>query len=184
MSRAQQLARQIAANRPAVAVRQGVTVGAPVDGVVQVEAAGVRLPVEVPGSLRRTVQDGQQVTYSARGSKRVVEAILTPLSLPTISALPGTASGSSADADTEGTTSSGAYDWTDGSQLGTYAADIAEVTRYLAGDINTLRQVLNWHAGDINANRDAINALITGHNAMRNVLDQLVTGLREQGFIS
>ena len=56
------------------------------------------------------------------------------------------------------TVSSGCYDWTDDTQLGAYAQDIAETTRALAADINRLRTSYQDLSAKYNALLAAVKA--------------------------
>lgn len=162
MTRAVDRLAQQLQSRQQVRFLVGTTVGAVSSQRVQVDVGDRVVTATVPGSIR-VLPSGSNVRVVEQGNTRSVDSILDELEAPEVDAPPGTASANS-------TSSSGAYDWTDGTQMGTYARDIAAVTRNLAGDINELR-------GDV---QDLVSAV----NDLRSTVAGLRSALQDQGHIT
>ena len=75
----------------------------------------------------------------------VVDSITSAIPVPTV-----------IDGSANTVASSGAYDWTDGTQVAQYARDIATVTRALAADLNSLRATNNALVAIVNAQAAAL----------------------------
>lgn len=184
------LARTIRAARESgpVEVRRGTTTGAPVAGVVEVEWAGRRVPVEVPGSFRANVAAGQEVTFVQKSEgQRILESIVTPLATPTVAAPPGNAGTSGVSPGVNNTGSSGTYDYTigdnDWNAVRAYTRDIASSTRGIAGDVNELRDDVGWNADDIVSLKNTVNAMAATLNSLKTTVAALRTALIDQGHV-
>lgn len=129
---------------PKVSYRQGRVVRVVSPGYVEVDMGGKVHTVKVPGSLPGVRAD-VDVRVQVQENTMVVDSITSAIPVPTV-----------IDGSTNTVASSGAYDWTDGSQLAQYARDIATVTRALAADINSLRATNNALVAIVNAQAAAL----------------------------
>ena len=152
----------------------GVTTAAPANGRISVDIGDQVIPATIPGSFRAALAADQNVRLAVQGTVYVVDSVLSPLPTPAVSSVPS-------DADTSGasdsTVSSGAYDWTDGTQMGTYARDIAASTRGIAGNLNTLRSV-------VLSIRDTLNDLVSTVNDLKTAVAEIRAALKDQGHIT
>ena len=124
----------------------GVAAAAGVSGRVQVTVGPATwMCVDLPS---RPARAGDTLLVTTSNSPTVVRNLTREKNPPT----------APAKTSINTTASSGAYSWTDGTQLGTYANDIAAVTRALAGDINENR-------ADLQDLRDEIETLKTALKA-------------------
>ena len=101
---------------------------------------------------KRPAAKGDKLSVRWKGNSGAVLRNYTREANPPAAPSNASVSGSSASGSTgaTGITSSGCYAWTDGTQLGNYARDIAASTRGLAADLNSHDDMLADHAGLIN----------------------------------
>lgn len=152
---------------------RGKAVGDSADGWVEALIDGQTWPVADP---TRRVKTGDALTVALQGNTRTLATndtdVGTPAPSPTKIATTATNNTT-----VNSTVSSGAYAWTDGTQMGTYAADIAAVTRSLAGDINQLR-------ADVAALKNALNGNATLANTGGGRTNQLMDAIATKGIIT
>ena len=134
---------------------------------------------------KRPAAVGDMLTIRERQGSRQVVRNLTREANPPTAPSDASVSGSSASGSTgaTGITSSGCYAWTDGTQLGNYARDIAASTRGLAADLNSHDDMLADHAGLIN---DLIGTVSDQKNdiaTLKNTINALMTQLKTAGVI-
>ena len=134
---------------------------------------------------KRPAAVGDMLTIRERQGSRQVVRNLTREANPPAAPSNASVSGSSASGSTgaTGITSSGCYAWTDGTQLGNYARDVAASTRGLASDLNSHDDMLAEHAdliGDLtSASEDHADDIAT----LENTLNALMTQLKTAGVI-
>ncbi len=161
----------------------GVTVSVPASRRVQVEVPAGRRPAIIPGSFRAALAVGQEVRLSVVGDTYTVDSVLSALPAPAVAAPPADASSNSASTYTNGTVSSGCYDASSGDAFA-YARDVAEVTRFLAGDINELRDDTETNEDAILSVKATLNGVVTKLNALIDTVEAMRTALASQGHIT
>ncbi len=161
----------------------GVTTAAPSSGRVPVLVAGTTHSVDVPGTFRLEVASGQAVRVSVQGRVRTLDTILDALPAPSVTASPADASSNSASTYTNSTVSSGCYDASSGDAFA-YARDVAETTRFLAGDINELRDDVETNEDAVLSVKATLNSVVTKLNALIDTVEGMRSAGVAQGRIS
>lgn len=152
-------------------------------GSAMVTIAGEDKPVRVPGHFRLELAEGQSVRVSVQDTTRTLDGIDDALPAPSVTASPADASSNSASTYTNSTVSSGCYDASSGDAFA-YARDVAETTRFLAGDINQLRDDVETNEDAVQSVKATLNSVVTKLNALIDTVEGMRTAGVAQGRIS